>query len=130
MDKINERLDELIMNEIDEISTMNNGDEKSKSIEGLTKLYKVRADQEKNRNDFDAKIREIELREKEADMAPGREDRNQKIGLIVEAVEFTVPLAVYIALYCTGLKFEEHGVFKSPTFRGLTSKMRPFKKWW
>jgi GAF domain-containing protein len=175
MDELNARLDELILNLIEEIN-MDDSEDESKAVDELAKLYKVRADQEKNTNEFDAKIREIELKEtesgyklreldlrsaelenrvridndnleikgseldlkqqeldlktRELENATAHCEEDRKIHLGLEIANTVLPIVLYSFWLVKGFKFEETGVLRSSTFKSITSKMRPFKKWW
>jgi uncharacterized membrane protein YgaE (UPF0421/DUF939 family) len=136
MDELNARLDELILSKIEEIN-LGQSENESDSVNDLVKLYKARADQEKDTNDFDAKIREIEVRETEVDLK-GKElenatahcEEDRKIHLGLEIANTAIPVLLYSFWLVKGFKFEETGVLRSSTFKSITSKMRPFKKWW
>jgi uncharacterized membrane protein YgaE (UPF0421/DUF939 family) len=136
MDELNARLDQLILSKIEEIN-LGQSENESDSVNDLVKLYKARADQEKDTNDFDAKIREIEVREtevdlkgKELDNATAHCEEDRKIHLGLEIANTVLPIALYSFWLVKGFKFEETGVLRSSTFKSITSKMRPFKKWW
>jgi hypothetical protein len=175
MDELNARLDELILSKIEEIN-LGQSENESDSVNDLVKLYKARADQEKNTDDFDAKIREIELKEAESEFKKRELDlkeeefehqkyvdgdnsdykylelgvkrdelalktrelnnatthceEDRKFEKAMRIAESAIPIVLYSFWLVKGFKFEETGVLRSSTFKSITSKMRPFKKWW
>ena len=117
MDEIKVMLDEEIKAEIEKLNTLDAGsDEKSKAVEDLTKLYKLKIEEQK------AAMEQAEqlARRKEVNA-----DRIINIGLQVGlAVGGWI---VYDVWHRRGLKFEEEGTITSPWTRNLMSKMFPKK---
>lgn len=129
-------LDGEIKNQIQDLSFFNPGsDEKSKAIDDLVKLYKLRIEEDKtelecdekrerrfmdgDRSDKDVEMREYELKEQS-------KERYLKLGIAV--AEIVLPLIFYASWMRKGFKFEETGTFTSTTFRGLFNRFRPTKK--
>lgn len=114
-----EYLNDEITTEFAKLQSLDIGtDEHVKAVESLTKLYKLKQDDERNQ-------KEIEL----------KEDQNQseKLGRWVKnGIEFlgiTLPLGFYYLWMNKGFEFESTGgVFTSPTFKGLTNKFKPTKR--
>lgn len=133
---IKELLNEEIAEEIQTLSTLGAGSkEKSTAIEDLTKLYKLRieenkseweADEKYNRRvmEDEANTRDDEL--KQIQIAEQVKDRYFRLG--IAAAELMIPLMFYGIWMKKGFKFEETGTYTSTTFRGLFNRFRPTKK--
>lgn len=132
---IKELLNEEIAEEIQALSTLAAGSkEKSTAIEDLTKLYKLRieenkseweADEKYNRRvmEDEANTRDDEL--KQIQFAEQVKDRYFRLG--IAAAELMIPLMFYGIWMKKGFKFEETGTYTSTTFRGLFNRFRPTK---
>ena len=148
MDELNEKLTELIFAEIMDYASMADSKERDKKLEGIKYLQEMQVNREKMICETNVKYREIELKEENSvvendirnreielkeEEAKKREDNtkiDRTIKVAIAGVEFFIPMIFYSIWLHKGFKFEETGVFKSSTFRGITSKFRPFKKWW
>lgn len=135
MDEIRGLLGEEIKDEIQEISSLEAGSEaKSKAIEDVAKLYRLRIEEIKAETEkIDAQKR-VELEEKKRNDALKSEElqrENQKIDRWVnvglQAGLMIGSWIVYDIWQRRGLKFEENGVVTSPWTRNLMSKMFPRK---
>ena len=154
MAEIKSLLDEVIEAEIAYVGSLPPGDEKkSKAIQHLTDLHKLRIDEIKAKTDADEKrLRramdskqhraELTLKERQADgdeAARANEeqfkqhqlndqviDRYVKIG--VATAELVLPLVFYGVWMKRGLKFEETGTFTSQTFKNLFNRFKPTRK--
>jgi hypothetical protein len=116
-EEIRDLLGEEIKTEIRNLSTLEAGSkEKSKAIEDLAKLYRLRIDETRNE---DIQFKKDQLREQV-------KDRYFRLG--VEAVSIILPLMFYATWMKRGFRFEETGTFTSTTFRGLFSRFKPTKK--
>ena len=151
---IKELLNEEIAAEIQAISSLDSGSEKkSKAIEDLAKLYRLRIEESKNELDAEdkrsrrtleseASIREHEIKQSQLDeqikadvqdeqfkscqLNEQMKDRYFKVG--IAAAELLIPLMFYGIWMRKGFKFEETGTYTSTTFRGLFNRFRPTKK--
>lgn len=139
-EEIKKMLEEVIAEEIDEVSSLKSGtDEKSKAVDDLAKLYKLHIESEKiklehteksqkqiadNRNEIENRSMEDDFRKKQ--LAEQRLDRYVKIG--ITGCELILPLIFYGVWMKRGFKFEENGTYTSGTFRTLWSHFRPAKK--
>lgn len=133
---IKELLNEEIAEEIQALSTLTSGSkEKSTAIDDLTKLYKLRIEENKSEWDADEKynrrmmedesnVRENEV--KRVQIAEQVKDRYFRLG--IAAAELMIPLMFYGVWMKNGFKFEETGTYTSTTFRGLFNRFRPTKK--
>lgn len=133
---IKELLSEEIAEEIQALSVLEAGSkEKSTAIDDLTKLYKLRieenkseweADEKYNRRvmEDEANTRDDEL--KQIQIAEQVKDRYFRLG--IAAAELMIPLMFYGIWMKKGFKFEETGTYTSTTFRGLFNRFRPTKK--
>ncbi len=133
---IKDLLSEEIAEEIQALSTLEAGSkEKSTAIEDLTKLYKLRieenkseweADEKYNRRvmEDEANTRDDEL--KQVQIAEQVKDRYFRLG--IAAAELMIPLMFYGIWMKKGFKFEETGTYTSTTFRGLFNRFKPTKK--
>lgn len=122
---IKELLNEEIAEEIQALSTLTSGSkEKSTAIDDLTKLYKLRIEENKSEWDADEKYNDNEV--KRVQIAEQVKDRYFKLG--IAAAELMIPLMFYGVWMKKGFKFEETGTYTSTTFRGLFNRFRPTKK--
>lgn len=127
--EIKDLLGEEIRADIQALSTLKSGsDEKSKAIDELTKLYKLRIEETKNEWDFGEKFdaRESEKQLKKDQLTEQVKDRYFRLG--AEAAGIILPLIFYAAWMRRGFKFEETGTYTSTTFRGLFNRFKPTKK--
>lgn len=154
MAEIKSLLDEVIEAEIAYVGSLSPEDEKkSKAIQHLADLHKLRIDEIKAKTDADEKrLRramdskqhraELTLKERQAngdEAARANEeqfkqhqlndqvlDRYVKIG--VATAELVLPLVFYGVWMKRGLKFEETGTFTSQTFKNLFNRFKPTRK--
>ena len=153
-ENIKELLNEEIAAEIQAISSLDSGsEEKSKAIEDLAKLYRLRIEETKSELDAEdkrsrrtleseANVRENEIKKSQLDeqikadvqdeqykrsqLDEQVKDRYFKLG--IAAAELLIPIMFYGILMRKGFKFEETGTYTSTTFRGLFNRFRPTKK--
>lgn len=151
---IKELLNEEIAAEIQAISSLGSGsEEKSKAIEDLAKLYRLRIEETKSELDAEdkrsrrtleseASVRENEIKKSQLDeqikadvqdeqykrsqLDEQVKDRYFRLG--IAAAELLIPLMFYGIWMRKGFKFEETGTYTSTTFRGLFNRFRPTKK--
>ena len=133
---IDELLNEEIADEIKALSELEAGsNEKSAAIEDLTKLYKLRieenksswdADDKYNRRIMDEKSNDKDDEIKQKQLEEQVKDRHFKVG--IAAAELMIPLMFYGIWMNKGFKFEETGTITSSTFKGLINRFRPTKK--
>lgn len=153
-ENIKELLNEEIAAEIQAISSLGSGsEEKSKAIEDLAKLYRLRIEETKSELDAEdkrsrrtleseASVRENEIKKSQLDeqikadvqdeqykrsqLDEQVKDRYFKLG--IAAAELLIPIMFYGIWMRKGFKFEETGTYTSTTFRGLFNRFRPTKK--
>ena len=153
-ENIKELLNEEIAAEIQAISSLDSGsEEKSKAIEDLAKLYRLRIEETKSELDAEdkrsrrtleseANVRENEIKKSQLDeqikadvqdeqykrsqLDEQVKDRYFKLG--IAAPELLIPIMFYGIWMRKGFKFEETGTYTSTTFRGLFNRFRPTKK--
>ena len=153
-ENIKELLNEEIAAEIQAISSLDSGsEEKSRAIEDLAKLYRLRIEEIKSELDAEdkrsrraleseASVRENEIKKSQLDeqikadvqdeqykrsqLDEQVKDRYFKLG--IAAAELLIPLMFYGIWMRKGFKFEETGTYTSTTFRGLFNRFRPTKK--
>lgn len=135
-ENIKELLSGEIVKEISSLSGLEAGSkEKSTAIEDLTKLYKLRIEENKGEWDAeekynrrvmedDANARDEEM--KRMQIAEQVKERYFRVG--IAAAELMIPLVFYGIWMKKGLKFEETGTYTSTTFRGLFNRFKPTKK--
>lgn len=149
--EIKELLGEEIKNQITNLSSMEPGtEEHSKAIESLTKLYRLKIDDDKNEIEddekhnrramdkeqqiLDAELKQkqleidTELRECELDLKEDQlreESKNRWINFGLQVGTFVLGLVAYDIWNRRGLRFEETGSITSPQTRNLYSKMLP-----
>lgn len=153
-ENIKDLLNEEIAAEIQAISSLDSGsEEKSKAIEDLVKLYRLRIEETKSELDAEdkrsrrtleseANVRENEIKKSQLDeqikadvqdeqykrsqLDEQVKDRYFRLG--IAAAELLIPLMFYGIWMRKGFKFEETGTYTSTTFRGLFNRFRPTKK--
>lgn len=130
MDKIQTKLDEVIMQSLNDIEKLPNGKEREDAIGALQKLANIRIEEKK----VDQASIEIQNKEIESDRdwtTKRASLRNQKIDRWVNAglqVALTVgSLVAYNVWLNRGLRFEETGTITSPMTRNLLSRLLPRK---
>lgn len=117
MDQTKELLTRQIDTEIQSLSTMEAGsEEKSATIDGLTKLYKLKIEETKNEKDLEAQKAERDILKKD-----------KIVGRVLDGLSIGLPLVFSAIWMKKGFKFEETGTFTSQTFRSLWGKFKPFK---
>ena len=122
-------LEEEIKAEIKRLGSLESGSQEHTTVvDSLTKLYKLKLEEDKNAYERLDKIenREIDQESKTAQMAESVKDRYFRFGMA--AAELVLPLMFYGVWMRRGFKFEQDGTFTSQTFRGLFSRFRPTKK--
>lgn len=123
-DKIQALLNEEIAKEIKMVSALDiDSEEKSKAIDNLTQLYKLRIEEAKIGQESVKAREEQAMREKEFESKSW--DRWINVGLQV-GLAFAGFVA-YDVWYRRGLRFEETGTITSPMTRNLLSRMLPRK---
>jgi len=133
---IKDLLSEEIATEIQNLSELEAGsNEKSSAIDDLTKLYKLRIEENKSEWDadekYDRRVMEGEANTKDDELKQRQleeqvKERYFRVG--VAAAELMVPLIFYGIWMRKGFKFEETGTYTSKTFTGLINRFRPTKK--
>ena len=122
-------LEEEIKAEIKRLGSLESGSqEHTTAVDSLTKLYKLKLEEDKNAVEHMEKIenRESDKDYKYAQMDEAVKDRYIRIG--IAAAELIVPMVFYGIWMRRGFEFEKDGTFTSTTFRGLFSRFRPTKK--
>ena len=133
--RIEELLEEELIEQIKALSELEPGsDKKSKAIDDLSKLYRVRieenktvwdADEKYNRRVLDEKLNMTDSDFKSQQMTEQIKDRYFKVG--IAAAELMIPLIFYGVWMNKGFKFEETGTITSTVFKGLINRFRPTK---
>lgn len=133
---IKDLLNEEIATEIQNLSELEAGsNEKSSAIDDLTKLYKLRIEENKSEWDadekYDRRVMEGKANTKDDELKQRQleeqvKERYFRVG--VAAAELMVPLIFYGIWMRKGFKFEETGTYTSKTFTGLINRFRPTKK--
>jgi len=122
-------LEEEIKAEIKRLGSLESGSqEHTTAVDSLTKLYKLKLEEDKNTYERLDKIenRKSDQGFKVAQIEENVKDRYVKIG--IAAAELVLPLMFYAFWMRKGFKFEEKGTYTSTTFRGLFSRFKPTKK--
>lgn len=153
-EQLKELLSEEIKTQIQDLSKLDPGSaEKSKAVDDLATLYKLKIDETKMELDFDEKqarrkmdkenrlkddtLKEQQLKDENSvherdelirkeQLAEQVKDRYIRLG--IAAAEIILPLIFYSKWMKKGFKFEETGTFTSTTFRGLFNRFKPTKK--
>ena len=150
-EEIMELLDGEIISEIEALAGISPGtNEHTTAVDNLTKLYRLRIDEARNRADADEKYNrrimeneqyqheagikekqiadEEEFRKRELRIKGSQIWTNLAISMIGAGVQIGLAYAgfkAYDAWYTRGLKFEETGMVSSPMLKNLQSKMLP-----
>lgn len=122
-------LEEEIEYEIKNLTSIETGSpEFTAAIENLTKLYKLKIEEDKNSMEQKEKeqLRKSDKEFKAAQLKESVTDRYFRLGMA--GAELILPLIFYGIWMRRGFRFEETGSFTSSTFRGLFSRFRPTKK--
>lgn len=122
-------LEEEIRTEIKRLAALESGSqEHTTAVDSLTKLYKLKLEEDKNAVEHMEKIenRESDKDYKYAQMDEAVKDRYIRIG--IAAAELIIPMVFYGIWMRRGFEFEKDGTFTSQTFRGLFSRFKPTKK--
>lgn len=128
MDNTSKLLDEEIARQLTDLSSYGTGSEdKSKAIDDLVQLYKLRIEEKKIAEARAAsETKEAnEIFQSKLQLAEQKKDRYFRAG--IAAAELILPLIFYGIWMGKGLKFEETGTFTSATFKGLLNRFRPTK---
>lgn len=153
-EQLKDLLSEEIKTQIQDLSKLDPGSaEKSKAVDDLATLYKLKIDETKMELDFDEKqarrkmdkenrlkddtLKEQQLKDenlvrerdeliRKEQLAEQVKDRYIRLG--IAAAEIILPLIFYSKWMKKGFKFEETGTFTSTTFRGLFNRFKPTKK--
>lgn len=128
-EEIKSLLEEEIKFEIENLSSLEAGSQQhSAAVESLTKLYKLKIEEDKSSMDYREKeeSRNTELDIKRNQMDEAVKDRYFRFG--IAAAELILPLVFYGIWMNRGFMFEKDGTFTSQTFRGLFSRFKPTKK--
>lgn len=153
-EQLKDLLSEEIKTEIQGLSELSPGSaEKSKAVDNLATLYKLKIEETKMEMDFDEKEKRRKMDEKnrqkddalkeqqlkDENLARERDELIRKeqmkeqgidryIRLGIATAEIVLPLIFYSKWMKKGFKFEETGTFTSTTFRGLFNRFKPTKK--
>ena len=118
-------LNETIERELDNLYSLESGgEEHARLVEAITKLYKLRIEENKNEADLIEKQKEEQLKRE----LMNEQVKDRWIRVAVEAGEIVAPLIFYGVWMARGFKFEETGTYCSQTFRNLFSRFKPTRK--
>ena len=121
-EEIKMMLEEEIKVEIENLSSLSiGGEEHTKAVDNLAKLYKLKLEEDKTSMEYLEKS-ESKITQREENV----KDRYVRIG--IAAAELVLPLMFYAVWMRRGFKFEENGTYTSTTFRGLFNRFKPTKK--
>ena len=125
MDKVATRLNSQIEEEFIKLDSLADGSEEQTRVSNnLTQLYKLRLEEMKIASEADARITDIQHKDKQL-----KEQKTDRIfRTVIETVGVAAPLGFYAFWMRKGFKFEETGTFTSTTFKGLFSRFKPTKK--
>lgn len=113
-DRLCEKFDEVIEVEMDNMKHLKVGSpEYERAVEGLAKLYKIRADEKEkqDRLDFEDRQHGDELEIKEMEMDAEKKSRWTK--MVLDTAGIILPLGLYAGCFLVGLRFEETGTLTS-----------------
>lgn len=146
MNELEKMLGDQIKTEIEGLAELKPGsDEKSKAVEDLAKLYRLKIDEMKanldyldrrqrrilegknHRADEALKQQQLDNEKKSNEIGRKSEERDRYVKIGIAAAELVLPLMFYAFWMRKGLEFEKDGTFTSTTFRGLFNKFKPTK---
>lgn len=146
MNELEKMLGDQIKTEIEGLAELKPGsDEKSKAVEDLAKLYRLKIDEMKanldyldrrqrrilegknHRADEALKQQQLDNEKKSNEIGRKLEERDRYVKIGIAAAELVLPLMFYAFWMRKGLEFEKDGTFTSTTFRGLFNKFKPTK---
>lgn len=128
-DVIKEQLLKVIKKELANISELPSGTkEKTAAVEDLTKLYKLKIEDEKLEVEMEDKNNKKLLDEEQVEgdkikILEQKKDRWLKFGVDVGAV--ALPFLLYWVWMGRGFKYEETGSYTSRTLMNLFSRFKP-----
>lgn len=127
MDKeVKKLLEERIITEFGKLDSANPmSDERKRIMDDIVKLYTLKIEEDKFENDFENKVAEQKLKEKQFDTQISEQIKDRYIKICIDAVGITLPLAFYAIWMAKGFKFEETGTYTSTTFKGLFNRFKP-----
>lgn len=112
-DRIEKRLEDEIIGEIESLGDLDPGSEDYKAVvDGIAKLCKAQTEMENAKAENNTQRAKTIL---------------DRVRLCVDAAGIVLPLIFYANWMRKGLKFEETGTFTSTTFKNLIGKFRPEK---
>ncbi len=118
-------LEEEIKTQIEDLKYLSPGsEEKSRAIEDVAKLYRVRVDELKADYDYSDKYERLEAEREQNKIQLAEQQKDRKI----RVVETVVPLTFYTAFLIAGFRFEKTGNFCSKTFLNFINRVRPTKR--
>lgn len=107
---------------MDESSYYNDKEKMQNNIDTLTKLYKLKIEEDKNYRDAELKAKEDDLKKKQND----EDNKHRLLKLGVDVGNILVSLTFFGIWMKRGFKFEETGTFTSKTFRDASGKFLNF----
>jgi hypothetical protein len=128
-EKIESLLTDEIVREIEGLASMNpSTDEYAEAVESLVKLYKLRIEELRCKNERDDMICDCldhidDTNIKKKQLSFEKMDRFFKLG--VDLAGIILPLAFYAVWMKRGFKFEETGTYTSGTFKNLFNRFKP-----
>lgn len=125
MDEVKTLLDEEYKKTLQDVSeTMTDSEESRWALTKLNELHEQRIKEMQIQSDF--KVKEKELRIKEAQLKESKKDR--VVRSIHDAAALLIPIGFSSYWMAKGLKFEESGSFTSRTGQWISNNLRLFKK--
>lgn len=126
MDNVKTLLNEEIEAQLRCLSSLPDGsEEKTKAVDALNKLYRLRIDETKVETDYEMSRKQLASEEYVA--LEEKESRKwiEWVRTGIEGLSIVAPLVFYGIWMNRGLEFEKEGTFTSKTFGGLTKFFRP-----
>lgn len=136
-DDVRTWFEDEMKSEFDKLQNLSfGGEEYSRGVDGLCKMYKVYLESNKIeledsdrllRREIDKNNRIDDKRTEEINREEEAKERklDRIIRLSVDTIGITIPLMFYGVWMNKGFKFEQEGTYTSTTFRNLFNRFRP-----
>lgn len=123
MDETKRMLEEEIQTQLEDLKACTSLEESAERVEILSKVYKLKIEEDKLQNEIETRKNEEVSREEEK----LEQRKNGKLRFGLEVGGLVLPLIFYGVWMYAGFRFEEKGSITSHVFKSLTNKFKPTK---
>lgn len=123
MDETRRMLEEEIQRQLEDLEACASLEESAERVETLSKVYKLKIEEDKLQNEIETRKNEEASREEEK----LEQRKNGKLRFGLEVGGLVLPLIFYGVWMYAGFRFEEKGSITSHVFKSLTNKFKPTK---